>query len=198
MQRETPLEFVDPGADERRRQDAVSYRAFLDYRLADGQLFGVSVRGLRVEKSIDQPEGRRSQALTRDGAGIYWQYTGLSDYELNLGLRADRLRNTLREPDGGKDYRIATPLAYGVLTHWFTPRQGWEVGTYVGRTWERTTLRPAGERFLESSNQDKLRTSWEYRALDGRSRLMLHFSCNLDDLARDPGDGAGMTYQGVL
>ncbi|MBA1148544.1 hypothetical protein H0Z60_15955 [Ectothiorhodospiraceae bacterium WFHF3C12] len=201
LERNTPLEFVEEDGASTFRHDGSRYRAFLDYVPGDGHLYGITYRGFREEKSIAEPGSRRSQSLRYDGMGLYWQYTGRPDYELNLGVRVDRLENTLRErADGasGKDYRITTPQVYGVLTRWYAPRQGWELGTYLGRTWESTELRPSGETFDETTNQGKLRTSWMYRSLDGRSNLMLHFTFNLDDLARDPGDGAGMTYQGVF
>lgn len=197
-ERNTPLEYVEADGVTTFRHDGSRYRAMLDYRPRDGHLLGLAYRGLREDRSRREPAGTRSRRLTYDGLGVYWQYTAPPDYELNAGVRADRLTNELRRPDSDKDYRITTPQLYGVLTHWYAPRQGWELGTYLGRTWERTDLLTSGDDVSQISYQGKLRTSWAYRSTDGRSSLMLHFTFNLDDVIRDPGDGAGMTYQGVF
>lgn len=197
-ERNTPLEFVEADGVTTFRHDGSRYRAFVDYRLRDGQLFGMAYRGFREDRSRREPAATRSRRLAYDGLGVYWQYTARPDYELNAGVRVDRLENDFRTPDINKDYRITTPQVYGVLTHWYAPRQGWELGTYLGRTWERTEFPATGEDYLDTSYQGKLRTSWAYRSDDRRSALMLHFTFNLDELIQDPGDGAGMTYQGVF
>jgi hypothetical protein len=200
LERNTPLELVEADGTTTFRHNGSEIRGFIDYRPTRGQLYGLGYRGFRQEKSIDTTSSSRGQDLRYDSVRLYWQYTALSDYEINAGIRADRLRNSLRdseEPDSA--YRIATPQVYGVLTHWYTRHQAWELGTFVGRTRETTDYRdPAEPDDEERSIQGKLRTSWEYRSADGRSTLMLHFTFNLDELAEDPGDGAGMTYQGVF
>lgn len=197
-ERNTPLEFVEADGVTTFRHDGSRFRAFLDYRPMPGHLFGLAYRGFREDRLRREPAATRSRRLTYDGLGVYWQYTALPDYEVNAGVRVDRLTSDLRGPDSNKDYRITTPQVYGLLTHWYTPTQGWELGTYLGRTWERTEFLPSGEDYVDSSTQGKLRTSWAYRSEDRRSTLMLHFTFNLDELVQDPGDGAGMTYQGVF
>lgn len=173
----------------------------LDYHYAPKALVGVTYRDWTTEKALSEAAANRKQTLSHQLIDLYWLQPLRRD-ELTVGIRYDHFKNRLRDlnnANGHYDYRFDTWQLYGMLQHDYSAHAGWGLGVYIGDTEEsKDYLSVITDGKANRQWQGKLRTSWEYRSLDNKDRLTFHFSFNLDDLINDPGDGAGISYQGLF
>lgn len=174
----------------------------LDYHYTRKALIGMRYRGWTTKKALSKIGDNRKQTLRHHLIDIYWLQPVRRADELTMGFRFDRFENRLRDlndANGHYNYRFDTWQLYGLLNHDYSPHAGWGLGLYVGDTQEtKDYLSVTTDNKAKRLWQGKLRTSWEYRSLDNKDRLTFHFSFNLDNLIRDPGDGAGISYQSVF
>jgi hypothetical protein len=194
-----PMELQMPDTSSEFQYKNTSLEFVLDYHYGNNALFGMTYRGWNTDKSLAEIVENRSQTLNHHIFDFYWLRTVRKNDEFAIGTRFDRFNNNLRDLNNANqdyDYRIDTWQVYGLLNHEYSIHAGWGIGVYIGRVEEsKDYLENPADNKPARETQGKLRTSWEYRSLDNKDRLSLHFTFNLDDLLADPGDGAGISYQ---
>jgi hypothetical protein len=121
---------------------------------------------------------------------------------MGFGLRLDRLDNRVRDLDdasGHYNYSYDTTQIYATVQRDYSPHAAWGLGLYMGDvSRHKDYLSIASDNNAEETTQAKLRTSWEYHSKDKRSRFTAHVTFNLDGLSNRPGDGGGLSYQGLF
>ncbi len=174
----------------------------LDYHYQADSLFGLHYNGFEVDKALQDTQQDRSQVLGFDSIDVYWTRFFATDDELTLGSQFDDFDNQLRDViSAGEqfDYTFSTWQVYGTFYHNYSANAAWDLGLYIGDTKEAKNFLQADKTDGESNSiEAKLRTSWEYHSLDRKGVLIIHFGFNLDNLANDPGDGGGISYQVVF
>lgn len=73
----------------------------------------------------------------------------------------------------------------------------WQPGLYIGNTNEPNDFYLPDEDHSDET-ESKLNFVWAHHAADKKASFFFHISLNLDDLANDPGDDGGMTYQSTF
>lgn len=201
-ERYDPLQLITPARNEDFRYQGHKHRLIINYHLNPDSLSGITVYDLNIDKALDNDTENRTQKLNHRMVDIYWCGAYRQYEEISLGLRLDQFDNRVRDwdnSDGHYDYTFDTLQAYGTAHRDYSEHAGWDLGLYVGHvTRHHDYLTRSTDNDPEETTQAKLRTSWEYHSKDKRSRFMLHITFNLDGLAHRPGDGGGMSYQGIF
>jgi hypothetical protein len=199
LEKETPSEFVFDDQISRFNNESYNYRLSIIYHFNRNQFAGADVRAMNVEKSLLEATGDEAQEVDYHLADIYWVNGVGGDYELTAGLRYDDFTEEFRDQlnqANSYNFQLWTLQAYSTLCHDYSTHQAWDLGLYVGWSERDKIYVVAGNpNEMNEGIQAKLRTSWEYHSADKRSRLLLSFSLNLDDLIDDPTDGGGMYFQ---
>jgi hypothetical protein len=195
------LVMPDEGSTFQHRGD--NYALSLEYFFNRHSWAGIALHGFEVKKQLKETTANQKQTLSYTSLDIYWiQPWPTSQYDLSAGTRFDIFDNELRDittPNNHFNYRFSTWQIYTTLSHDYSPHAAWDFGVYIGDSYEaKDFLAGATGDRTDRSIQGKLRTSWDYHSIDKQHTLILHISFNLDDLWNDPGDGAGMTYQGMF
>lgn len=201
-ERYDPLHLVTPERNEDFHYQGRKQRLILNYHINRHSLAGVTVYDLFIDKALDNDTENRSQKLHHRMIDIYWSGAHKQYQEIGLGLRLDQFGNRVRDWDdsnGHYDYTFDTLQTYGTVHRDYSEHAAWDLGLYVGRvTRHRDYLTRSTDNDAEKTIQAKLRTSWEYHSKDKRSRFMAHITFNLDGLGHRPGDGGGLSYQGLF
>ncbi len=202
IERDSPLTLVMPLEGRLFRHNSENAEMLLDYVLSADESIGIELGFWITDKALADTTSDRVQSLGHRNIDIYWVRPFREKDELTLGLRSDLFANRMRnrtDAGGSYDYLFSTTQLYAMLQHNYSAHAGWGLGVYIGDVDEKNDylLNPADD-MMRSYIQGKLRSSWTYRSLDERHRFSFHFSFNLDDLWADPGDGAGMSYQGLF
>lgn len=197
-----PLTLVMPDTTSTFHYENEKLELVLDYHYSNNALLGLAYRGWNTDKSLAEVVENRSQTLSHHLIDVYWLGPIRQNDELTIGFRFDRFINNLHDindSNGDYDYQFDTWQVYGLLNHDYSPHAGWGLGLYIGHTEEnKDYLSIATDNKPNNELQAKLRTSWEYRSFDSKDRLTFHFTFNLDELITDPGDGGGISYQGLF
>lgn len=197
-----PLRLIMPDTSGAFNYRGNSYELVLDYHITARELAGISLKNWQVDKTLQDATSDRQQDLSHFQIDLYWVQPWQQNAEITLGTRLDDFDNRLRNhlnPNGHYDYEFRTWQVYGIYHKDYSPHAGWGLGLYLGDTAEtKDYLSNPTDDKAHREVQSKLRTSWEYHSADQRSRLTFHFTFNLDDLIADPGDGGGMSYQGLF
>ena len=198
-----PLKLVLPDESSTFQHRGSNYELSLEYHFGKHSWAGIALRSFEIKKQLEEIIENQKQKLSYSSVDIYWLQPWTSrQYELSTGIRFDIFDNKLRDitmPGDHFDYRFSTWQVYATLAHDYSAHAAWDFGVYIGDTYEDKDFLAgvAGDR-TDRSIQGKLRTSWGYHSVDKQHTLKLHLTFNLDDLWNDPGDGAGMTYQGMF
>lgn len=199
---DTPLELVDPDTAGIFRHQAYQYFLLFDYLPEAGSVIGISIDGFTLDKSKIDPSLSQSQATDYLSADLYWVSGMGKPFELRAGLQYDDFRNAFRDyvsPADQLDYFIRTLQLYTTAYHPFDEHMAWDLGLYVGQVKEQQDyLLQKDQNTLNESTQMKLRMGFEYSSADGRNTLQFNLSLNLDQIATNQGDGAGISYQSVF
>jgi len=194
--------FVMPDTPSEFQYENKLYESSVDYHYAHKALIGVAYRKWTTKKALAETVDNQEQRLSHYFIDLYWLQHIRHNDELTIGTRFDRFDNKLRDINNANnsyDYRFDTWQVYGMIQHDYSAHAGWGLGVYIGDTGEtKDYLSIDTDNKARKEWQGKLRTSWEYRSLDNKDRLTFHFTFNLDDLIDDPGDGAGISYQGLF
>lgn len=200
-ERSEPMEFVkNDGSDFFHNSN--NYKIELNYYLPTHAWYGLTFRGFSVDKALQESAQYQQQMLSFNSLDLYWVTLAVPDWQITFGTEGDEFGNRLRNKTDENEsfyYKLKTWQLYSVLHHDYSVHKAWELGLFVGYSNETTD-------YLLSYNKDlalrkveaKLRTSWEYHSYDKKKTLIFHFTFNLDDLIRDPGDGGGMTFQSTF
>lgn len=201
-QSDADLKRVTPAKSETFQHQGDSLELMLDYHYAKNSLLGFSYRSWQMDKALTTSSTNHSQAMSHYVFDLYWlrPYRWLE--ELTLGMRLDQFTNELRDLNNSTqdyNYSFDTVQLYAMAQHTYSQHAAWGVGIYLGSVKEnKDYLLDTGDGNAGSDSQGKLRTSWEYFSQDKRDRFSVHLTFNLDDLRDDPGDGAGLSYQGLF
>jgi hypothetical protein len=201
-ERYDPLQLIIPERNEDFRYRGNKLNFILNYHLTKGALTGITIYGLNIDKSLDNDVENRTQKLNHHMMDVYWAGPYKLFDEMGFGLRLDQFDNRVRDLDnhnGSYDYTFDTLQVYGTLKRDYTSHAAWGLGLYVGDvTRHKDFLTRSTDNNPEKTTQAKLRTSWEYHSQDKRSRFTAHITFNLDGLSHRPGDGGGLSYQGLF
>ncbi|KPK37943.1 MAG: hypothetical protein AMJ69_09840 [Gammaproteobacteria bacterium SG8_47] len=199
---DTPLELFDPATDETFDHEAWNYDVTWDYLYSSRDLVGLAAKGFDVDKSIADNTNLVEQSISYYSVEAYWLRNLTPHHELTVGLRYDDFGERLRSPDdaqSNENYDYSSSQVYARWYHDYSIHQALDIGMYVA--WEEkseTFLDDAQEDIIDDGVQGKLRLGWEYRSADKRNALLFNLSLNLDDLAKDPGDGGAISFQSVF
>ena len=197
---DSELVRVIPSASETFQHQGDSLELVLDYHYRPQELVGVTYRGWVIDKGLADATSNREQSLSHDMLDIYWLRPWRWADELTLGVRLDQFDNQLRNLNNANlsyDYSFDTLQAYAMVQRDYSEHASWGMGVYVGKVREhKDFLLDATDNEAVDDVQGELRLSWEYHSPDKRDRFTAHLTLNLDDLADDPGDGGGLSYQG--
>lgn len=202
-EQDTSLKFIMPEESSIFQHHGHNFRLNTDYFFDKQIWIGIDLRGFKYKKHLDEPADNRKQDLAYTSMDIYWQGNWPNNkYQSHAGVRLDRFTNQFRDMDTPADhmnYLFSTWQIYSTLAHDYRPYAAWNIGVYLGKSYEKKNYLSGttGDR-IQDRFQGKLRASWQYHSTDKNNILILHFSFNLDELKDDPGDGAGMTYQGLF
>jgi hypothetical protein len=202
-EQDSPLGFVMPDESSVFNYKGYNYLLNIEYHLDQHKWAGMVLHGFKEKKHLAEITSNRKQTISYFSIDTFWNQPWPSDkYLLNTGTRFDIFTNHLKNLNTYSqsfDYHFSTWQIYARMSHNYLPHQAWDFGIYIGNSYEEKNYLSGilGDR-KDQSIQGKLRTGWEYHSLDKRNTLIVHFSFNLDNLWADPGDGAGMTYQGIF
>jgi len=202
LQRNTPLEMVSPDVNGTYNEEGDQGWLLFDYNLDKDTIIGTTLRGFESDKVLSQTGQDQSQAISYASYDFYYVKGLFGEYEISTGVIYDQIHEHLvdrLDSNVSRDYRLESLQAYSSVYHRYNDHMAWDVGLHVARVNEITDLLSTGTTDEEDKTTEAaLRTSWEYRSADGTSALVLHFSFNLDDLANDPSDGGGASFQAVF
>jgi len=202
VSRDKPLELVDPDNNNIFKHQGGEYYLLFDYQPIADSVIGITINGFTLDKSSSQAGKNQQQATDYISADIYWVKGMGKQYELRVGTQYDSITNDIRDflaTSNDIDYSMKTTQVYITAYHPFNEHMAWDFGLYVGQVEER-------QNFLQDNTRDtlndgveaKFRMGFEYSSSDGRSSLQFNLSLNADDPIKDPGDGAGISFQSVF
>lgn len=202
-EKDTPLELVMPEESSMFRHQGFNFKLLSEYHFRQHYWLGLTLRGFEEKRQLEEVANNRKQTISYSSIDLYWNQPLSGEvYFLHTGARYDIFRNRFRNidaPGESFDYEFSTLQAYATLFHDYSPHAAWEVGIFIGDSFDTKQFIINSIKDDEyRSTQGKLRYSWEYHSIDKQNTLMLHFSFNLDNLWQDPGDGAGMTFQSLF
>ncbi len=202
LQRERPLERVDPDRNALFTQKGDNYFLQFDYLPVADTVYGASLSGFSLDKTSSQSGQDLQQATDYISADIYWVKGMGKRYEFRLGSQYDYIKNNIRDyisSTNNLNYFMTTLQIYGTVYHPFNEHMGWDLGLHIGDVEERQTyLQDSSRNTVNDSIEAKLRMGFVYTSADGNSTLQFNLSINADDPINDPGDGGGISFQSVF
>ena len=192
-------DFVFDDQVSRFKNEFYDYKATVNYHLNAHQFAGVEIHTLLDARSILETSADQIQDIRYRSVDLYWVSGVGQAYELTVGLRHDDFVEEFTHSSNAAEsynFQLQTTQAYTSVYHDISTHQAWDIGLYAGWS-ERRRIYPSSTNAdsINEGVQAKLRTSWEYHSADKKSRMLFSFSLNLDDLADDPTDGGGITFQ---
>ena len=202
ISRDKPLELIDPDNNGIFKHEANDYYFLLDYQPVPDSVIGITVNGFTLDKSSSTTGKNQQQATDYFSADVYWVKGMGKQYELRVGTQYDYITNDIRDfilTSNDLDYFMKTLQVYTSAYHPFNEHMAWDLGFHIGQVEEQQNFLQDNSRdTLNDSVEAKFRMGFEYSSSDGRSSLQFNLSLNIDDLFKDPGDGAGISFQSVF
>lgn len=202
-EKDTTLKFLMPEESSKFFYQGQNYGLTVEYFIKKHNWLGVRLRGFEEKRQLEEITYHRKQSISYSSIDLYLNQSLYNEkYFFHAGARYDLFSNKLRNidtPNQSFDYHFSTPQVYATIFHDYSSHAAWDIGVYLGNSLESKEFISNTENDRKyKSIQGKLRYGWEYHSLDKKNTLILHFSFNLDNLWKDPGDGAGMTYQSIF
>jgi len=197
-QQSRPLTLLLTEEKQKFQQKSKQLHLGLSYHYQQNNIFAIAYHNFEIDKSLEENE-HQQQTITFNSLDIHWTRFFYFSYEVTVGSQLDIFSNQLRNitfPDQHFDDSFSTWQLYSTLYHSYSSHAAWDIGLYMGRVKkEKNYLQKDISDTQKNATETKLRTSWEYHSVNHNSSLIFHFSFNLDDLANDPGDGGGISFQ---
>jgi hypothetical protein len=195
LSHDRPQEFVMADSGGVFSYENSFYEVLVDYSVSPQRNVGATVGGFRTRQGLAGSDTDESQDIRYGSANAYLIQRLSHANELTLGLRYDDFRDSERGRDAASrfDYTLRSAQVYAELFRRFAPHQGWELGLYVGTS--RETVQHRAEDIpaqRDGSFQAKAKLAWELLSANSDTALQVAGSVNLDEIARDPFDGASL------